>query len=97
MGVHGGARGCTGVHGGAVGGGPYLLLGDANVLLLQRHGPVGVVEVVEALVGLDAQEGGEVLVVGQRGRERPTTRIISCVVSIWRTVRATMLSSTGPR
>eukprot|EP00964_Phaeocystis_antarctica_P112099 scaffold76315_cov39-Phaeocystis_antarctica.AAC.1 len=31
--------------------------------------PVGVVEVVEALVGLDAQEGGDVLVVGQRGQE----------------------------
>lgn len=43
-----------------------LALRDAHVLLRQRAGPEGIVEVEKAHVGLDAQEGGDVLVVGQR-------------------------------
>ena len=45
-----------------------LLGRDADELLLERHRAVAVVERKEIL-GLDAQEGRHVLVVGQRGRE----------------------------
>ena len=46
-----------------------LLDGDADVLLRKGAGAEGVVKVEEADVGLDAQEGADVLVVGQRGGE----------------------------
>lgn len=45
-----------------------LLFGHADVLLLQRHGAIGVVEVEEPLLGVHVQERGHVLIVGQGGR-----------------------------
>ena len=46
-----------------------LLLGDADVLLLQGHRPVRVVEVEQSLLGVDLEESSHVLVVGQGGRQ----------------------------
>ena len=53
-----------------------LLFRDADVLLLERHGTEAVVEVEESLVVLDAQEGGNVLVVGQSGGETDETNVL---------------------
>ena len=47
----------------------WLLLSDANELLLQRHRPEAVVEVEEASLLVHPQEGCHVLIVGQGGRE----------------------------
>ncbi|KJR89206.1 uncharacterized protein SPSK_05806 [Sporothrix schenckii 1099-18] len=46
-----------------------LAVGDADKLLAQRAGAVGAVEVEQARLGVDAQEAGDVAVVGQRGRQ----------------------------
>ena len=46
-----------------------LLLSDPDVGLLQGDGPEAVVEEEQPLGGVDPQEGGHVLVVGQRGRQ----------------------------
>ena len=53
-----------------------LLLGDADVLLLERHGPVRVVEVEEAAREVDAQEQRHVLVVGQGGGEADEAHVL---------------------
>lgn len=44
-----------------------LFLGDTDVLLLQGHGPVRVVEVEQPLRWVNVEEGGNVLVVWQSG------------------------------
>ena len=46
-----------------------LLLCDTDKLLLQGHGPETVVKEEETLGGLHPQEGSNILVVGQCGRE----------------------------
>mmetsp|Transcript_117329 Transcript_117329/g.373813 ORF Transcript_117329/g.373813 Transcript_117329/m.373813 type:complete len:463 (+) Transcript_117329:4361-5749(+) len=53
-----------------------LLVGDTDVGLLERHGPVLAAEVKQALVGLHAQEDGDVLVIRQRGREADQTDVL---------------------
>ncbi len=46
-----------------------LLLGDANIGLLQGDGPEAVVKEEEPLGGVHPEEGGHILVVGEGGRE----------------------------
>ena len=43
-----------------------LLFSYTDVNLLKRHGPIGVVKVVQPCFGIDSQESSDILIVGQR-------------------------------
>ena len=57
-----------------------LFLGDSDELLLQRDGPVTVVEVKEAGLGVHPEESGDVLVVWECSRKTNQSNVLlSCL------------------
>ena len=57
-----------------------LLFRDSDILLLQRHRPEAVVEIIQALLRRDAAQRRHVLVVGQRrGQAHNTHHFLRCL------------------
>ena len=59
-----------------------FLLSNADVRLLERHRSVSVVEEVESLLWIDAQKGGNVLVVGQSRTQTNETYLLLCRLNV---------------
>lgn len=53
-----------------------FLLGDADVLLFERHWAETVVEEEETVLWLDPEERGDILVVGQSGTEADQSDVL---------------------